>query len=204
VEGKDDMTKPYFGGQGVWQPMNGKPLKLGQMSFYHLQSAINWVFMVILKRVPDQRTKGDNNHLNYLINKLNELFVEANTRNLYVPVGRPPPHPNQFKNGGIKKFFFSVRVMNVTTHFIYDNYKDVLTAWQVYRSNMDALRLTALSAIEEVFVEDNDDGQCPSCEQARPRHLGCNLFEPGSVCPHCGHVEPANEAPDNGPSSNPA
>jgi hypothetical protein len=36
-------------------------------------------------------------------------------------------------------------------------------------------------------------GICPSCSKHRPNAVTVNTFETGSVCPHCGHVEPADE-----------
>lgn len=38
--------------------------------------------------------------------------------------------------------------------------------------------------------EERRYGKCPSCGKPRPDHLGDGLFEPKSVCPLCGHVEP--------------
>lgn len=35
--------------------------------------------------------------------------------------------------------------------------------------------------------------RCPSCRQPRPNAVGPDLFEPGSKCPTCGHVEPQPE-----------
>lgn len=34
---------------------------------------------------------------------------------------------------------------------------------------------------------------CPSCGKPRPDAVSKATFRPGSVCPHCGHIEPNDE-----------
>lgn len=47
--------------------------------------------------------------------------------------------------------------------------------------------LDALEAEASISTGEPDTEECPSCDRQRPK------MTPGSVCPHCGHVEPDNE-----------
>lgn len=71
--------------------------------------------------------------------------------------------------------------------------EELLSQIEVDVEELDALDeqkaklVTRISKIKELLSVSN----CPSCAGLRPRATFAATFEPGSVCPHCGHVEPA-------------
>jgi hypothetical protein len=48
-------------------------------------------------------------------------------------------------------------------------------------------------------MRNTSTSRCPSCGGERPHAIADGIFEPGSACPHCGHVEPTTKATSHRP-----